>query len=387
MQLRCIEVIRFFMRILHVYKTYYTESFGGVEQFIRQLGMGHARMGHKVSVLTLANIDAPNEMTQDGVRVLRYPLTAEVASNGFSLTAMRDFRMLAQKADVLHYHYPWPSGDLLHQLAPRNIPTVLTYHSDIIRQKLLKYAYWPLMQRFLHQMDAIVATSPNYVQSSPVLQNYRNKTSVVPIGLDEATYPKPSEEKLSALREQLGEGFFLFLGMIRYYKGLHTLVEAAARTGLPVVIAGEGPQEAELRVQAEKLGAPVMFLGRVDEATKMALLHLCKAFVFPSHQRSEAFGISLLEAAMMGKPMISCEIGTGSSYININGQTGYVVAPEDATAFAAAMQSLQADAEKARWMGEAAQTRYHAIFTAQKMAEDYLTLYQQLQESRAQRSA
>lgn len=366
------------LRILHVYKTYYTESLGGIEQFIRQLGRHHARMGHAVSVLTLSDKPGPEVLWHEGIRVLRYPLNFEIASNGFSLKAMAGFRALAGEFDLLHYHFPWPSGDLLHQLAPGNIPALVTYHSDIVRQKLLKRIYEPLMNRFIGQMKAIVSNSPNYLATSPVLQAHPDRTSIIPIGIDRTTYPVPDAMTLAKWREMVGDNFFLFVGVLRYYKGLQTLIEAAARTGFPVVIAGQGPQEAEWRDLAETLGAKVHWVGRVEDVDKVALLTLCRAFVFPSCQRSEAFGISLLEAAMFGKPMISCEIGTGTSFINQDEVTGFVVPPEDTQAFAAAMTKLANDDALTARLGQAAEARYASIFTAEAMAESYDRLYREL---------
>jgi glycosyltransferase involved in cell wall biosynthesis len=74
---------------------------------------------------------------------------------------------------------------------------------------------------------------------------------------------------------------------------------------------------------------------------------------FPSHLRSEAFGISLLEGAMYGKPMISSEIGTGTTYINIDQQTGLVVPPSDPQALREAMRTLWDDPQLAQEMGSA----------------------------------
>ena len=108
------------------------------------------------------------------------------------------------------------------------------------------------------------------------------------------------------------------------------------------------------------------------------MLNLCYAFVFPSHLRSEAFGISLLEAAMYGKPLISCEIGTGTTYINIDKETGIVVPPSDPAAFRRAMDYLWNNPEEAAAMGRCAEARYWKIFTAKNMAQSYVSLYEKL---------
>src|SRR5690554_7273157 len=128
---------------------------------------------------------------------------------------------------------------------------------------------------------------------------------------------------------------------MRYYKGLHILLDACKDTDYPVVIVGAGPLENTLRQQAQRLRLHnVYFLGPLPDPEKNVLLQLSRVVVFPSHLRSEAFGISLLEGAMFGKPMISSEIGTGTTYINIDGETGLVVPPSDPAALRAAMHQL-----------------------------------------------
>jgi rhamnosyl/mannosyltransferase len=146
-----------------------------------------------------------------------------------------------------------------------------------------------------------------------------------------------------------------------------------------VVIVGAGPIEAELKAHALRLGLThVLFLGFLDDADKVALLTLSYAMVFPSHLRSEAFGISLLEGAMYGKPMISSEIGTGTSYINVHDETGLVVPPSDAKAFRAAMVTLWNNPTLAAAMGVRAAERYRKLFTAERMASNYMALYREL---------
>ena len=180
-------------------------------------------------------------------------------------------------------------------------------------------------------------------------------------------------------RAQVGEKFFLFVGVLRYYKGLHILLDAVANSDYPVVIVGAGPIEHELKAHAERLGLThVMFVGALDDADKVALLTLCYAIVFPSHLRSEAFGISLLEGAMYGKPMISSEIGTGTTYINIHQETGLVVPPSDPQAFGEAMRALWDNPALAQAMGQRAEARYHELFTAERMAASYNALYHEL---------
>lgn len=371
------------MRILHVYKSYYPDTVGGIEQVIAQLGCGLAALGDESRVFTLSPDPVPPVLKRAEGEVHRCRATVEIASNPLSIGAFREFRRQLEWADVVHYQFPWPFADLLHLACARGKPSVVSYQSDIVRQKSLMRAYAPLMERFLRSVDAIVATSPQYRESSPVLTRFAAKVRVIPNGIDEASYPSPSGASIEQWRSRVGEGFFLFVGVLRYYKGLETLLRAAKGFAGQVVIAGTGPELAHLQETAAREGLDnVRFVGAVSDDDKMCLLRLARAFVFPSHLRSEAFGMSLLEAAMAAKPMICCEIGTGTSYINADGETGFVVPPEDAQALRAAMQRFAGDAALARSMGAAARARYEALFTAAHMAQAYDAVYRELLSAR-----
>jgi O-antigen biosynthesis rhamnosyltransferase len=367
------------VKILHFFKTYYPNSFGGTEQVIFQLSRCTARQGIEVEVLSLSRNPEEGPLFIDNHRVYQSKLDVELASTGFSVAVFSRFAELAREADVIHCHYPWPCMDLVHLLSRTKKPTVLTYHSDIIRQKYLLKVYRPLMHYFLNRVDQIVATSPNYLATSKILNQYREKTAVIPIGLDKNTYPIPSPDLIAHWRSKITGKFFLFVGMLRYYKGLHILLDAIKDTDLKVVILGSGPVEASLKECAKKQGINnVFFVGILPDEDKVALLQMCYAVVFPSHMRSEAFGISLLEGAMFGKPMISSEIGTGTSYVNIHGETGLVVPPSDPGAFRKAMQYLLENPTEAHKLGSQAEERYLNFFTADKMTAQYINIYEEL---------
>jgi len=255
----------------------------------------------------------------------------------------------------------------------------MTYHSDIIRQRWLGALYAPLMHHTLSKMAAVVATSPAYAQTSPILvdNKLKERVHIIPLGIDEHTYSQQADENiLSRLGLKDKEVFFLFIGVLRYYKGLLTLMHAATEVGVNVVIAGTGPQANELNKWIADLKLKnVLLAGRVSDAEKTALLRRCHALVMPSHLRSEAFGMALVEAAMFGKPMISCEIGTGTSFVNINGQTGFVVPPENPRALAVAMNIMLSDKVLAREFGVAARIRYEKYFSGSSMGQAYADLY------------
>jgi len=375
------------LRILHVYRTCWSDSYGGIEQAIRQLCLSTRKFENVHNfVFTLGDNKKPYIGRVHKAGLIKYPLSFEIASNGMSWRALLAFRKISRRMDIIHYHFPWPFGDLMNLTRASNVPAIVTYHSDIVRQQGLLKLYRPLLKHFLGNMEHIVATSPNYFATSQTLDDFRDKVSVIPLGLNEDTYPCIDETRVTHWRNILGSGFFLFVGALRYYKGLHSLLDACAGTDMRLVIVGAGPMENELLPKLLKPElANVHMLGRLEEDDKVALIHLCRALVFPSNFRSEAFGFSLLEAAMYGKPMISSEIGTGTSFINAHKETGLVVSPFDTDALRGAMQTLYNDKHLAEKMGRQAERRYKEYFTADKMSKAYLSLYNKVLTERKRR--
>lgn len=367
------------MRVLHFYKTYWPDTFGGVERTIHALAKGSCAYGIQSDVLALSHKPASTSFDFDEHTVHQVKCDLELASTGFSHAAFSRFAALSRNADIIHYHFPWPFMDIVDLFSRHGKPIVVTYHSDIVKQKLLRIVYRPLMLNFLGRADCIVATSPNYLLSSPILQRYRDKTRIIPLGLDEADYPPADPERIAFWRNRFPDGFFLFVGVLRYYKGIHILFEAAKQTGLPVLVVGGGSLEGELKARSITENVPDFHLvGPLSDQEKIALLCLSRALIMPSHLRSEAFGLSLVEAAMFAKPMISCEIGTGTSFVNKDGETGLVIPPDDAESLGRAMKCLWENQPMAQQFGAAARTRYLTNFTANRMVKSYTTLYQSL---------
>lgn len=367
------------MKVLQFYRTYFPATQGGAEEAIRQICVATRKHGAEHRVLTLAPVSNLDTLERPEARVIRVPLQWEPASCSMGAAAFRVYREQAEWADVIHIHYPWPFADLVHLLSGVNKPVVVTYHSDILRQRVLDVVYSPLRHWFLSRADKLVATSPGYQKTSPVLQRFSEKCEVIPLGLTLDTYQAATADALEAVRAAYGEGFFLFVGVLRYYKGLHVLLEAAAQTGLPVVIAGAGPEEHRLKLRAEELGAStVTFAGFVSDEVKAALFTLCRAVAFPSLLRSEAFGVTLLEGQWYSRPLISCEIGTGTSFVNQHGETGYVVSPGSATELAEAMLRFHDDPELASRMGRAGRQRLESRFSGDNVGSEYFRVYKEL---------
>jgi len=377
--------------VLHVYRTYFPDTTGGVEESILQIALAINGLGYSSKIYTLSKRPDPSRVDRAEGTLHRSRSWISPAHCDFGgLDAFTTFKRLVRDSDLIHYHFPWPFFDLLHLVIQPNIPAVVTYHSDIVRQDFLKRLYDPLMRKTFRAVQRVVTTSPNYAQSSKVLNDYvaPTKLRIIPHGIvDTAANNRNSSEHYKGLAIDPEEHFFLFLGVFRYYKGLHTLLKAATLLTTKIVLAGSGPEEASIAAEARKLGLTnIVFTGEVTEDQKATLLKNCLAFVLPSDLRSEAFGMVLVEAAMYGKPMISCEIGTGTSYVNINEETGFVIPPSDPAALAAAMRRLADSPPLAATLGRNARMRYERYFSGDALGRAYADLYTEvLEESKSTR--
>jgi rhamnosyl/mannosyltransferase len=282
-------------------------------------------------------------------------------------------------------------GEVAHLLLGRGRATVITYHGDIVRQKGLLRLYEPLLTRTLERADRILATSEPYVRSSRFLSRFAGKTEVVPLGIAHERFARVDAAGVSALKRRLapgGETILLSVGRLRYYKGLDVALRAFAL--LPdlrarLVLIGSGPMEAELRALAStlSLGDRVLFAGEIPDTELPQWFQAADAYVSSASHRSEAFGISIVEAMAAARPVITTELGTGTSFVNQHGVTGLVVPANDPAALAGAMRTLVTDPPLRERYGSAARDRVAREFTLSVMTDRVLDVYERVLRERA----
>jgi|HigsolmetaAR201D_1030396.scaffolds.fasta_scaffold06720_5 glycosyltransferase involved in cell wall biosynthesis len=377
------------MHILQVYKDY-PPIVGGIENHVRDLAEALVAQGHQVTVL-VTSLQRRTEtlQPQPGLTIIKAARLLHAASTPLSLAQVWLARGI--RADVVHLHFPYPPGDLVALAAANRPPLVITYHSDIVRQQNLLRVYRPLLEVTLRRAARIIATSPNYVASSPFLRRYADKCAIVPLGIDTARFAPVEPAQLGAMRASLPlapsgtGGRILFVGRLRYYKGLHVLIEAMPQINGTLLIGGDGPEREALRQQAERLGVAerVRFLGDVSDADLPALYQAADLFVMPAHVRAEALGIAQIEALASGLPSVSTEIGTGTSFVNLHGQTGFVVPPSDPTALARAINVLLANPQLRERMGAAGRERARQMFSQERMVAANVAVYREVLRDRA----
>jgi rhamnosyl/mannosyltransferase len=372
------------MKVLQIYKDYYPPVMGGIEHHINLLSHGLKERGLEVEVLVSNTRACLERVEVNGVRVTRVPELGRLASAPVNLSFPFWLKRLGKDSDVLHFHFPNPTGELSYLLSGLNRKVVVTYHSDIVRQARLGKLYKPFLIKFLEKVKVIIATSPHYVNSSKVLGQFQKKCKVIPLGIDLGRFTPQGEETvhIEVIRRRYGSRIALFVGKLRYYKGLHVLIEAMKRVDGRLLLIGSGPLERDLRTQvtAAGLNDKIFFLGELLDRDVVHYFQACDVFVLPAVLRSEAFGMVLLEAMACGKPVISTELRTGTSFVNQHEETGLVVQASDPTALAEALTYLLDHPEVGRRYGKAGKERVATHFSKEEMIERTIATYEDLGE-------
>jgi rhamnosyl/mannosyltransferase len=372
------------MKAVHIFKDFYPPTTGGIEQHMRLLCTGLARRVD-VSVLVPSRSFGRTEEWVDGIEVIRAPEFGRYLSAPLCPTMPGELRRLAP--DVVHLHFPNPTGDLAYLLSGCGAPVVMTYHADIAKPWPALRLYRPLFRQLEQHVRRIIVSSEAFLRSSGFLSPYREKCVVVPFGIDLEAFALRDREQMvvECLAKEHGRPLALFLGVLRPYKGLQILLRAMTKVRGRLLIAGRGPHRAQLETLAHRLGAAdrVTFVGEVSETERRLLLHACDVFVLPALDRRESFGIAQLEAMACGKPVVSSDLPTGVRVVNWHERTGLLVPPGDADALADALDRLLGDETLRSALGQAARVRVEREFSLEAMIERTLAIYDEVLSHRA----
>lgn len=358
----------------------YPPHIGGVEEVVRLLAEGFVSREHIESGVLVCN-EGPHTVreTVNGVEIIRVGSLARVWSEPIAPAFLAHLRR--SDADIYHFHTPFPLGELGGLLMDKDRRMVTWYHSDVLRQKLLLRAYRPMLERFLRRCEVIMVSSPHLVRSSPFLQPLAGHCRVVHFGIDTRKFQvdESISRAAAAIRERYcsGRGLVLFVGRLVYYKGVEYLVEAMGGVDADLLILGSGPLKKSLEQQAVTAGIPerVHFVDRVRDEELSAYFHACDMLVLPSTARTEAFGLVLLEAQACGKPVISTELGTGTSYANLDEVTGMVVPPAESRSLTEAMNRLLDNPSLRQEMGLRGKERVEQEFELSGMIDRVAEIY------------
>lgn len=374
-------------RILHIGKFYPPDN-GGIESVTASLARGAAMAGHSVSVHCFAE-HATEDATDFGVHIYRVPQLIKISSQPLGFRYLLRGWLLALKSEVIHVHTPNMLAALLTLFLPKRVKIIIHWHSDVVGKGLAGRLFSPLEAAMLKRSDRVICTSQSYADASKAVQPFIEKVTVVPLGvpdtrslsLMELGVPAGHSVPEQLRRHMAGRPVVLCVGRLVPYKGYSILIDAAKlmHTDAAIIIVGGGPLAGELQKKINELDLNhrIVMAGRVEPKTLAELQFSTTVYCMPSNERSEAFGVALLEAMVWSLPLVATQIpGSGVPWVNLHGQSGLNVPPGDAVALAEALDKLLTDANLREKFALGARARFEALFTEQKSVDATLSVYQ-----------
>ena len=363
--------------VLHIFKVYYPDLFGGTLSVIRDICAGLKDI-FSAGVLVCSSGGGKSQIVVNDVAVERVRSFGDVLSLPAAPTyPLRLWRRIAEH-DLLALHAPFPLADLVFAFGlGRNRPLVVHWHADIVSHAALRPFVEPLMRRTLRRADAIIVSDAALVENTPLLREFAGKCHTVPFGVDVAKYhqPSPRHDRVNT-RGRL----VLACGRLVPYKGFDVLVRAAVGQSFEVWIVGEGRERERLEQLIESLGVAdrVRLLGSVPESERVKLMSIADVFVMPSVTSAETFGLVQLEAMAAGRPIVNTALDTGVPHVARDGIEAITVPPGDAGKLGDAINTLIADPERRQRMGLAARQRAITRYSTTAFKEGVETVYRQV---------
>lgn len=369
-------------RVLQI-SSYYPPHVGGVEQVASDIAEA-LKGSYAQAVFAFNHEKGDKRENLDGVEVFRCGCQARISSQALALGYGRKLkRFLSEfKPDIIHFHFPNPFAAHYLLQCKTKAKIIVHYHSDIVKQKILRRFFVGQTKRLLEKADLIIATSPQYIEKSPFLSRYREKCALVPNCLNERRLAMNEDDRKAAaeIRERFADKTIgLFVGRHVPYKGLEYLIEAAAylRPEIVLLIAGDGVLTNRLKKQA-KGKENVEFIG-VLRGNLKAYLDACDIFTFPSITKNEAFGLALAEAMWFAKPAVTFYIeGSGVNYVGLKDVTCLECENGNSRQLADAINRLAESPTLRKELGENARQRAEALFTHEKFSENVCRVYKQV---------
>ena len=361
-------------RVLHVGK-YYPPYMGGIETHLETLSQG---IQPAVDLhVVVANTDRETVVDEvDGVEVTRLGTWFNLSGAPISPGLVGAIRRL--DPDIVHMHLPHPAAALAYLASGHRGKLVVSYHSDIIRQRMLGRAFEPILHRLLRRADAIVVATERHIDTSPILVDYRDRCRLIPYGISLERFTALDDHKVDEIRARYGPNVVLTVGRQIYYKGFEHLIAAMQHVDGHLLLIGEGPLASQLKALTQELGVTgkVTFVGRCDDIVPYYVA--ADVFVLPSVARSEAFGIVQIEAMACGTPVVNTNLDSGVPWVSRHGETGLTVEPGNVGELGDAIRTLLADPARRQELGAAARARAWAEFRDRVMIRRTLDLYAEL---------
>jgi len=366
------------IRVLEISKYYHPYN-GGTESHLFTLVQ---ELKKRVNIRVLASNTRFKTSVEkyDGVDIFRLASLGSFFSVPLALNM--PFWLKKINAEILHFHLPNPLSVISYFLSRPKGKIVVSYHSDIVKQRFFTFWFNPFLIKFLKKAEAIIVTSDNLIKNSLILKRFRYKCQVIPHGIDIDRFRPDRDvlEEAEEIKKRYGSPLILFVGRLVYYKGVEYLLKAMSQIKARLLIVGDGPLKNRLKRLALRLGVSdkVIWIGQITDREIVAYYYACDVFVLPSSVRAESFGIVQLEAFACRKPVVSTDLPTGVPFVNQDGKTGLIVPPGDYLTLVVAINKLLASPQLCNIYGQNGKERVEKEFRKEQMADKVFKVYKEI---------
>lgn len=294
--------------------------------------------------------------------------------------------------DVVYLHYPFFGGaEMLLGLKKR---FVVFYHMDVVGRGWLraifllnKKIFLPLLMK---KAEKVVVSSYDYAKDSDIKKYYTaspEKFVEIPCGVDSKQFFPSDNPQLPQRYDTEGKKIILFVGGLdsaHYFKGVEILLEAfsmLSKYNARVFIIGGGNLTDYYKQKADDLGIgdKVVFCGRVEDSYLPTFYNRSDVVVLPSIDKSEAFGMVLVEAMACAKPVIASNLSGVRSVVD-DGVNGILVEPKNVHGLTSAIERILSDDELAKKMGEEGLKKVREKYEWERVGGKLSTLFNLLKQ-------
>ena len=332
------------LRVLHAFKIYYPEVYGGIPYAIEKMMKVRPDLFDHHLLVCSTDPDAPDNR-MDGVTRVRS--LGNLMSLPIAPTYPLRLWQQMKEADIVILHAPFPLADLVLGLGLRpQVPVIVYWHSDIVSQKFFGRLLRPLLMRTLQRAKRILLSDERILHRKELAEAFSTKLVAVPyaIDLDRFTLTDVERHQVHEIRARYPR-LVIAVGRLVKYKGFDVLIEAARSIDGTILIVGEGIERDALQtaIDAANLGNRVHLIGSLAERDLIVHLHAASLYALPSTTNAETFGIVQLEAMAAGLPVVNTRLETAVPLVARDGQEAITVPPGSAMAFAEAVNILLND--------------------------------------------
>lgn len=359
-------------KVTHITR-YAHPHIGGIEAVISQINESLPDEQFEKEVICCSNTEKSS--IEKGVKYNRCKFLFEFAANTISPEFI--WKLSRVNTDILHYHMPFIFAVIAHFIArPKYKKLYITYHGAIVGYDKYMRPFWGIYKHFYKIADKIHVLSPTIINSDPILSENKEKCEIVPYGVDlKLDY---NQEEVNKIKEKYkNKKIILAIGRFVKAKGFSYLIQAMQNVEEAfLLIIGDGPlkKDFESYINENNLKDKVILLGSIsDKKTKNNYIQASDIFVSSSQQ--ESFGIVLLEAMRLGKPIINTNLGTGVNYVSIHNETGITVEPNNIEQLTDAINKLVQNDDRRLRLGKNAKNRVKALFDIEKVKDKYIDFY------------